>query len=498
MRWTSGFKISSCGNEPRTLSPRAYTTLTSCWFFVSLQFRPKKRLDLVTRMKMVWQNPDILVMVLFYWKPNRLICLITGNPMYKRLPEWKKKENKTDRIRVWFSRSITRERERGLHFLLPSRLFMLFSLGTAEFGVGCMYGFNSTTPQTKDLTNFVDEFSADGFNQINAEQQLPPGDLFSESWTVWLHVGEVQRTFGWGQGWRVYTSGVRTVPQHGVVSLVVFVAIFFLRSRPVQVPQKWRLFQVQKVKACWLLILWKQRGAWGRILKLLTWTLSVRRPTRQSVGSFLVNGCSFSCKEVFHPAPASTLAGIGYFALPVVGRHIFSGRADSGVPANAQQQSVTCFSTSPVRLAQLLSETKNCCNRRRHVYNNHNDKKLARGIPNWAFLNPLSTSAKSHSSSHGVFCCKVFSKYTAKKTPYKNEKRKHAKKFRRPSHGARQKTQSCQRLNFKKISKKRSQKQTMKFCFPLVSPWNGPWLLSSHFHDVPAFVILACPKVELR
>ena len=23
----------SCGNEPRTLSPRAYTTLTSCWFF---------------------------------------------------------------------------------------------------------------------------------------------------------------------------------------------------------------------------------------------------------------------------------------------------------------------------------------------------------------------------------------------------------------------------------------------------------------------------------
>ena len=77
---------------------------------------------------------------------------------------------------------------------------MLFSLGTAEFGVGCMYGFNSTTPQTKALTNFVDEFSADGFNQINAEQQLRPGDLFSESWTVWLHVGEVQRTFGWGQG----------------------------------------------------------------------------------------------------------------------------------------------------------------------------------------------------------------------------------------------------------------------------------------------------------
>ena len=37
MRWTSGFKISSCGNEPRTLSPRAYTTLTSCWFFVSIK-----------------------------------------------------------------------------------------------------------------------------------------------------------------------------------------------------------------------------------------------------------------------------------------------------------------------------------------------------------------------------------------------------------------------------------------------------------------------------
>ena len=89
---------------------------------------------------------------------------------------------------------------------------------------------------------------------------------------------------------------------------------------------------------------------------------------------FLVNGCAFSCKEAFHPAPASSLAGIGYFALPVVGRHIFSGRADSGVPANAQQQSVTCFCTSPVRLAQLLAETKNCCNRRRHIYNNHNDK----------------------------------------------------------------------------------------------------------------------------
>ena len=36
----------------------------------------------------------VLVLVLFYWKPNRLICLITGNPMYKRLPEWKKKETK--------------------------------------------------------------------------------------------------------------------------------------------------------------------------------------------------------------------------------------------------------------------------------------------------------------------------------------------------------------------------------------------------------------------
>ena len=36
------------------------------------------------------------------------------------------------------------------------------------------------------------EFSAHGFNKIDAEQQLRPGDLFSESWTVWLHVGEVQ------------------------------------------------------------------------------------------------------------------------------------------------------------------------------------------------------------------------------------------------------------------------------------------------------------------
>ena len=79
-----------------------------------------------------------------------------------------------------------KERERGLHFLLPSRLFFLFSLarlGTAEFGVGCMYGFNGTTPQTKGLTKFVDEFFAREF-KIDAEQQLRPGDLFSESWTV--------------------------------------------------------------------------------------------------------------------------------------------------------------------------------------------------------------------------------------------------------------------------------------------------------------------------
>ena len=75
----------------------------------------------------------------------------------------KKERNKTERTRVWFSRSIMRERERGLHFLLPSRLFFLFSLGTAEFGVGCMYGFNGTTPQTKGLTNFVDEFFAREF-----------------------------------------------------------------------------------------------------------------------------------------------------------------------------------------------------------------------------------------------------------------------------------------------------------------------------------------------
>ena len=54
--------------------------------------------------------------------------------------------------------------------MLPSRLFFLFSLGTAEFGVGCMYGFNGTTPQTKGLTNFVDEFFAREF-KIDAEQQ---------------------------------------------------------------------------------------------------------------------------------------------------------------------------------------------------------------------------------------------------------------------------------------------------------------------------------------
>ena len=35
--WTSGLKTSSCGNEPRTLSPRAYTTLTSC-FFLAVYF----------------------------------------------------------------------------------------------------------------------------------------------------------------------------------------------------------------------------------------------------------------------------------------------------------------------------------------------------------------------------------------------------------------------------------------------------------------------------
>ena len=58
-RWTSGFKISSCGNEPRTLSPRAYTTLTSCCFLNRYSF-VLKRLDLVTQMKMVFQDPDIL------------------------------------------------------------------------------------------------------------------------------------------------------------------------------------------------------------------------------------------------------------------------------------------------------------------------------------------------------------------------------------------------------------------------------------------------------
>ena len=33
---------SSCGNEPRTLSPRAYTTLTSCWFLSRYSFVLKK------------------------------------------------------------------------------------------------------------------------------------------------------------------------------------------------------------------------------------------------------------------------------------------------------------------------------------------------------------------------------------------------------------------------------------------------------------------------
>ena len=41
--------------------------------------------------------------------------------------------------------------------------------------------------------------------------------------------------------------------------LVVFIAIFFLRSRPVHNPQKWRFFAGQKAKACWLLLLGMQR-----------------------------------------------------------------------------------------------------------------------------------------------------------------------------------------------------------------------------------------------
>ena len=60
----SGFKISSCGNEPRTLSSRAYTTLTSCWFLYRYSF-VLKRLDLVTRMKMVLQDPDIFLQFFF-------------------------------------------------------------------------------------------------------------------------------------------------------------------------------------------------------------------------------------------------------------------------------------------------------------------------------------------------------------------------------------------------------------------------------------------------
>ena len=42
----------------------------------------KSQLNFVDKMRLL-----VLVLVLFYWKPNRLICLITGNPMYKRLPE---------------------------------------------------------------------------------------------------------------------------------------------------------------------------------------------------------------------------------------------------------------------------------------------------------------------------------------------------------------------------------------------------------------------------
>ena len=42
MRWTSRFIISSCGNEPRTLSPRAHTTLTSCWILYRYSFVLKR------------------------------------------------------------------------------------------------------------------------------------------------------------------------------------------------------------------------------------------------------------------------------------------------------------------------------------------------------------------------------------------------------------------------------------------------------------------------
>ena len=37
--------LDSVTNRERS-SPRADTTVTSCWFFVSLQFRPKKRIGL--------------------------------------------------------------------------------------------------------------------------------------------------------------------------------------------------------------------------------------------------------------------------------------------------------------------------------------------------------------------------------------------------------------------------------------------------------------------
>ena len=77
-----------------------------------------------------------------------------------------------------------------------------------------------------------------------------------------------------------------------------------------------------------------------------------------------------------------------------------------------------------------------------------------------------------------------FEVHGQKKTPYKNEKRKHANKFRRPSHGARQKnselseTKFQKKKSFKKISKtdnevlfpaRESMKRPLTPFFPL--PW---------------------------
>ena len=60
------------------------------------------------------------------------------------------------------------------------------------------------------------------------------------------------------------------------------------------------------------------------------------------------------------------------------------------------------------------------------------------------------------------------------------------------------KTQSCQRENFKKKISKKISKTDNEILLPVRKSMKRPLTPSSHFHDVPAFVILACPKVDTK